>query len=57
MDAIANGDDQQVRDELGDVLFQVVFYSQIADERRMFDFNDVVTRSQKIGEATSACVR
>ena len=42
VDAIANGDDQQVRDELGDVLFQVVFYSQIADERRMFDFNDVV---------------
>ena len=42
VDAIANGDDQQVTDELGDVLFQVVFYSQIADERRMFDFNDVV---------------
>ena len=37
VDAIASGDDQQVRDELGDVLFQVVFYSQIADEKGLFD--------------------
>ena len=42
VDAIASGDDQQIRDELGDVLFQVVFYSQIADEKGLFDFNDVV---------------
>ena len=42
VDAIASGDDRQVRDELGDVLFQVVFYSQIADERGLFNFNHVV---------------
>ena len=42
VDAIASGDDQQVRDELGDLLFQVVFYSQIADEKGLFDFDDVV---------------
>ncbi len=42
VDAIASGDDQQVRNELGDVLFQVVFYAQIASERRLFEFNDVV---------------
>ena len=42
VDAIASGDDQQVEDELGDVLFQVVFYSQIADEKGLFDFDDVV---------------
>ena len=41
-DAIASGDFPQVCDELGDVLFQVVFYAQMASERRLFDFNDVV---------------
>ena len=41
-EAIALGDYNQVRDELGDVLFQVVFYAQIASERQLFDFSDVV---------------
>ena len=39
--AIASGDPAQIRDELGDVLFQVVFYAQIASERSLFDFTDV----------------
>ena len=39
--AIASGDPAQIRDELGDVLFQVVFYAQIASERSLFDFADV----------------
>jgi len=39
--AIASGDSAQIRDELGDVLFQVVFYAQIASERSLFDFADV----------------
>ena len=34
----------EVADELGDLLFQVVFYSQIAAEEDKFTFNDVVTR-------------
>ncbi|MFV1985586.1 MAG: nucleoside triphosphate pyrophosphohydrolase [Thiohalomonadales bacterium] len=29
-------------DELGDLLFQIVFYSQIAQEQNKFNFNDVV---------------
>ena len=39
--AIASDDPAQIRDELGDVLFQVVFYAQIASERSLFDFADV----------------
>ena len=31
-----------LQDELGDLLFQVVFYAQIAKERGLFDFADVV---------------
>ena len=42
VEAIALGDDDQVRDELGDVLFQVVFYAQIASEKQLFNFDDVV---------------
>ncbi len=42
-DAIARGSADAVRDELGDVLFQVVFQSRIAEERGLFDFDAVAT--------------
>ncbi|MDX1252149.1 MAG: nucleoside triphosphate pyrophosphohydrolase [Gammaproteobacteria bacterium] len=41
-DAIARGDTGELRSELGDLLFQVVFYAQIAREAGQFDFNDIV---------------
>jgi len=41
-DAIAAEDFAQIRDELGDVLFQVVFYAQMASEQSLFTFEDVV---------------
>lgn len=40
-DAIQRGDMTELRDELGDLLFQIVFYSQIAREEGHFDFGDV----------------
>ncbi len=40
-DAIARNDATDLRDELGDLLFQVVFHSRMAQERGWFDFNDV----------------
>lgn len=40
-DAIAKGEPSDIRDELGDLLFQVVFYSRIAEEEGNFTFNDV----------------
>ena len=40
-DAIQRRDMRELRDELGDLLFQVVFYSQIAREEGHFDFNQV----------------
>jgi len=42
-DAIDHGDMGQVKDELGDLLFQVVFYAQMAKENGDFDFHDIVT--------------
>ena len=41
-DAVARGDMGELRDELGDLLFQVVFYAQMAKEAGHFDFADVV---------------
>lgn len=41
-DAIAKGDMPHVKEELGDVLFQVVFYSQLGKEQGDFDFHSVV---------------
>jgi NTP pyrophosphatase (non-canonical NTP hydrolase) len=31
-----------LKDELGDLLLQVVFHSQIADESKIFNFDEVV---------------
>jgi nucleoside triphosphate diphosphatase len=39
--AIESGSDTALRDELGDLLFQVVFHAQLGAERGVFDFNDV----------------
>ena len=41
-EAIASGDLEALRDELGDLLFQVVFQARIAEERGAFDFADIV---------------
>ena len=43
-DAVARGDVNDIRDELGDLLFQVVFQARIAEEAGQFDF-DAVARS------------
>ena len=40
-DAIARGDMAALRDELGDLLLQVVFHARIADEVGLFDFDDI----------------
>jgi MazG family protein len=39
--AIESGVDAAVRDELGDLLFQVVFHAQLASERGLYDFDAV----------------
>ncbi|BAX54104.1 Nucleoside triphosphate pyrophosphohydrolase [Photobacterium damselae subsp. piscicida] len=41
-DAIAKQNWLDVKEELGDLLFQVVFYSQMAKEQDLFDFDEVV---------------
>lgn len=41
-DTIERGDFQQLPGELGDLLFQVVYYSQLAREEGRFNFADVV---------------
>lgn len=40
-EAIAKGDMAGLREELGDLLLQVVFHSQMANEERLFSFEDV----------------
>lgn len=43
VDAVEQGSAAQLCDELGDLLFQIVFYAQIAAEQQDFDFQDVCT--------------
>jgi ATP diphosphatase len=41
LDAIERQDYDDLREELGDLLFQVVFYAEIAREQNLFSFDDV----------------
>ncbi len=41
VDAIRSGDQQHMREELGDLLLQVVFHSEIAQERGAFTFEQI----------------
>lgn len=40
-DALRAGDDVQIREELGDLLLQVLFHSVVAEERGAFDVHEV----------------
>jgi len=40
-DAIARGDTADLREELGDLLLQVVYHARIAEEQALFSFDDV----------------
>jgi nucleoside triphosphate diphosphatase len=50
-DAIHREDFDELRSELGDLLFQIVFYAQMATEKDHFDFDDVA------GDITDKMVR
>lgn len=41
-DTIAREDYDHLKEELGDLFFQVVFYGQMAEERNLFRFDDVM---------------
>lgn len=42
VDAIERQDFDHIKEELGDYLFQVIFYAQLAKEEKRFDFNEVI---------------
>lgn len=41
-DSIERHNHADLCEELGDLLFQIVFYAQIASEKELFEFNDIV---------------
>lgn len=41
VEAIENDDISALQDELGDLLFQVIFYARLAEEQGLFDFDDI----------------
>ncbi len=42
IDAILEGDMDEIKGELGDLLLHIVFYAKIASEKKSFDINDVI---------------
>lgn len=41
LEAIDQQDMQELKNELGDLLFQIVFYADLADEQKAFNFDDI----------------
>ena len=41
LDAIERNDTENLKEELGDLLFNIVFHARIAEEKGQFDFDDV----------------
>lgn len=41
LDAIERDDMDNLKEELGDLLFHIIFHARIAEENHLFDFNDV----------------
>ncbi|MFB6356930.1 MAG: MazG nucleotide pyrophosphohydrolase domain-containing protein [bacterium] len=51
VEAVRAGDMDNLKEELGDFILQGVFYAQMADEREMFDIDDVLDSiNQKLVE-------
>jgi tetrapyrrole methylase family protein/MazG family protein len=44
LEAIDEHNPEKIKEELGDLLFQIIFHCQLAKERREFDVNDVVRK-------------
>ena len=43
VDALEDGSPDKIRDELGDLLFQIIFHARIAEEAGQFTIHDVIT--------------
>lgn len=46
-DAIIKGDENAIKDELGDLMLHLVFYAKIGSERKTFDITDVLKNINK----------
>lgn len=44
IEAIEEKDPEKIKEELGDLLFQIVFHARIAKERGEFEFKDIVSK-------------
>ena len=47
VEAIESENNENIIDELGDLLLQVIFQSQIANEKNQFNFEDVIDKASK----------
>ena len=52
LEAIDQKDDEALQEELGDVLLHIIFHSQLAEERRAFNFQKV---AKQLAEKLRAC--
>jgi tetrapyrrole methylase family protein/MazG family protein len=44
LEAIDEGKPEKIKEELGDLLFQIIFHCQLASERKEFDINEVIRK-------------
>ncbi|HYA88572.1 MAG TPA: nucleoside triphosphate pyrophosphohydrolase [Nitrospirota bacterium] len=43
LDALDEGSPEKIKEELGDLLFQIVFHARIAEEQGLFSFPDIIS--------------
>ena len=46
IEAIEENDAEKIKEELGDLLFQIIFQCQIAREKEEFNISDVIQKSE-----------
>ena len=58
IDALDEKDPGKIKEELGDLLFQIIFHARLAEEQGQFSIRDVIAdERRKDGQAPSPCVR
>jgi len=45
LDALDEGSPEKIKEELGDLLFQIVFHARIAEEQGLFSFQDIISNN------------
>ena len=56
LEALDENDPEKIKDELGDLLYQIIFHSKISSLKGEFDFRDVIDNHQLLSTSSSSAI-